>query len=298
VNFLKFVWNFYVEWYNYSIYKKGIVLKKNIYIFSNKELKREYNTLKIDDKKIPISMIANVYIFSNAKITKSARNLLLRNKRSIFYFNKKYELIGILSPSFFNNYVNRRIKQYENMNNLEVAKKVVEIKIKTIEKVFKIDFPQKNFKEIKTYQELLGVEGIFSSVMFNEFRKELNKLGIKEFKKREYRPVKDKINGLLSFLYTLYYSFVYGELVALGFDPYVGFLHRKRGDHAVLCSDVMEEARVYLTKLALEILKEIYPDGFDEIYLNNESRKKAVLKFDKFLLEYENSILKYLITKF
>ena len=273
-------------------------MKKNIYIFSNKELKREYNTLKIDDKKIPISMIANVYIFSNAKITKSARNLLLRNKRSIFYFNKKYELIGILSPSFFNNYVNRRIKQYENMNNLEVAKKVVEIKIKTIEKVFKIDFPQKNFKEIKTYQELLGVEGIFSSVMFNEFRKELNKLGIKEFKKREYRPVKDKINGLLSFLYTLYYSFVYGELVALGFDPYVGFLHRKRGDHAVLCSDVMEEARVYLTKLALEILKEIYPDGFDEIYLNNESRKKAVLKFDKFLLEYENSILKYLITKF
>ena len=273
-------------------------MKKNLYILNDKELKREYNTLKIDDKKIPISMIANVYIFSNAKITRSAKNLLLRNKRSIFYFNKKYELIGILSPSFFNNYVNRRIKQYENMNNLEVAKKVVEIKIKTIEKVFELGFPKKDFKEIKTYQELLGVEGIFSAAMFEKFKKELNKLGIKEFKKREYRPVKDRVNGLLSFLYTLYYSFVYADLVSLGFDPYVGFLHRKRGEHAVLCSDVMEEARVYLTKLALDILKNIYSNGFDGIYLNNEARKKVILEFDKFIINYENSILKYLITKF
>jgi len=273
-------------------------MKKNLYVLSNKELKREYNTLKIDNKKIPISMIANVYVFSNAKITRSAKNLLLRNKRSIFYFNKRYELVGIFSSGFFNNYVNRRIKQYENMNNLEIAKKIVEIKLKTIEKTFSTKLPERNFDEIKSYKELLGVEGFSSTIMFDVFKKELKKLGIKEFKKREYRPVKDRVNGLLSFLYTLYYSFVFGELSALGFDPYVGFLHRKRGNHAVLCSDVMEESRVYLTKLALEILKEIYPDGFDEIYLNNESRKNVILEFDRFLINYENSILKYLITKF
>lgn len=273
-------------------------MKKNIYILNDKELKREYNILKIDDKKIPISVIANVFIFSNAKITRSAKNLLLRNKRSIFYFDKRNELVGILSPSFFNNYVNRRIKQYQNINNLDIAKKIVEIKTNTIQKLFDVKFPTKNFSEISSHQELLGVEGSASAYMFQSFKKQLNKLDIKEFTKREYKPVKDRVNGVLSFLYTLYYSFVYGELVSLGFDPYAGFIHIKKGDHAVLCSDVMEEARVYLTKLAIEILEDIYEYGFDGLYLNKEARKKVILKFDEFLIDYENSILKYLITKF
>lgn len=273
-------------------------MKKNLYVLNNLEIKREGNVLKIDNIKVPISMIANVFIFSNAKITKSARNLLLRNKRSVFYFNKRYELIGILSPYFFNNYVNRRIKQYKNMNSLEIAKHIVKIKLKTIEDIFKIKLYDKNFDEINTYQELLGIEGLGSNFMFKSFRKELENINIKEFKKREYRPVKDRVNSLLSFLYTLYYSFVFAELVSLGFDPYVGFLHRKRGDHAVLCSDVMEEARIYLTKLSVEILKEIYPQGFDGIYLNQESRKFVISKFDEFLINYENQILKYLINNF
>lgn len=273
-------------------------MKKNIYVLSDLEIKREANVLKLDGVRIPISMIANVFMFSNAKITKSAKNLLLRNKRAVFYFNKRYELIGILSSSFFNNYVNRRIKQYKKMNSLEIAKNIVKVKLETIKNVFEIKIPDKDFDEINSYQELLGVEGFMSSLMFQAFKKELEKLNIKEFKKREYRPVNDRVNALLSFLYTLYYSFVYSELVSLGFDPYVGFLHRKRGEHAVLCSDVMEEARVYLTKLSIEILKDIYPKGFDGIYLNKEARKLVISKFDEFLINYENQILKYLISKF
>ena len=273
-------------------------MKRNIYILNEVEMKREGNILKIDGVKIPISYVNNVFVFSNASITKSARNLLLRNKRAIFYLNSRYELIGILTNSFFNNYVNRRIKQYENKNSLEIAKIIVKQKLIAIENIFKIEIPKKNFNEIKSYQELLGVEGVGSSLMFKAFRNEIEKLGIKEFKKREYRPVRDRVNSLLSFLYTLYYSFVYSELVAFGFDPYVGFLHRKKGNHAVLCSDVMEEARVHLTFLAVKILREIYPNGFDEIYLNKDYRKIVILMFDEFLLNYENNILKKLITLF
>ena len=273
-------------------------MKKNVYLLSDLELRREGNVLTIDGTKIPISMINSVFIFSNAKITRSARNLILRNKRAVFYFNKRYELVGILSNSFLNNYVNRRIKQYENINSLEIAKNIVKIKLDTIEKIFNVDLPKKDFKDIKSYQELLGVEGISSNLMFQIFKKELESLGIREFKKREYRPVKDRVNGILSFLYTLYYSFIYGELVSFGFDPYAGFLHRKRGQHAVLCSDVMEEARVYLTKLAIEILKDIYPKGFEGIYLDKEGRKFLLSKFDNFVLNYENRILKYLISIF
>ena len=273
-------------------------MKRNIYILNEVEMKREGNVLKIDGVKIPISAINNVFVFSNASITKGAKSLILKNKRAIFYLNSRYELVGILVGPFFNNYVNRRIKQYENRNSLEIAKEIVLLKLKAIEKVFGVELPKKDFNSINSYQELLGVEGVGSSLMFKAFKKEIEKIGIKEFQKREYRPVKDRVNSLLSFLYTLYYAFVYSELAAFGFDPYVGFLHKKKGEHAVLCSDVMEEARVYLTYLAIEILKEIYPEGFDGLYLNKEYRKKVILMFDEFLLNYENNILKRLITLF
>ncbi len=78
----------------------------------------------------------------------------------------------------------------------------------------------------------------------------------------------------------------------VGFDPFIGFLHQKRGTHAVFASDVMEEARVYLTFLSLDILEKVYENGFDGLYLKKEARKEVLRDFDRFILNYENSILK------
>jgi len=127
--------------------------------------------------------------------------------------------------------------------------------------------------------------------MFAKFKEELEKREIFEFKKRTYRPVEDRINGVLSFLYTLYYSYLYAEVIAEGLDPYVSFLHIKRGTHAALVSDLMEEARVLLTWLLLEFIEEIYEDKFEELYLTPEGRKIVLKEFDAFVQSYENSVL-------
>jgi CRISPR-associated protein Cas1 len=268
-------------------------MKYNIYITRDIEAKREGNSLKIENKKIPLSIIKSLFIIGNGNITKSARNLLLRNSKPIYFFDYRYNLLGMLVNSHFDSNYKLRLRQYENFGNIEFAKLIVLKKLETIEKYTSaMDRYKKKIEKVKTLNEILGIEGSASAYMFLKFKEELEKIGIFEFTKRVYRPVKDRINGLLSFLYTLYYSYLYGEVISEGFDPFIGFLHIKRGKHAVFVSDMMEEARVELTFLAVEILKDIYEDGFEGLYLNSDARKYVLRKFDKFILNYENSLLK------
>ena len=270
-------------------------MKQNLYITRDLEIKRDSNVLKIDDKKIPISIVNNLFIIGNAKITDSAKKLLLKNSRSIFYLSNKYELLGILTPPIFNSDYRLRLLQYKNHQNLELAKWIVLKKIEAIEKyTSSLKRYKDKLKEVNSLNELLGIEGSASVYMYDKFRKNLQDIMIDDFYKREYNPPKDRVNSLLSFLYTLYYSFVYSEIVSYGYDPYIGFLHIKRGRHAVFASDMMEEARVEITFLAVEILKEIYLDGFDNIYLTYEAKKFVLKKFDEFILNYKNTILEEL----
>ena len=268
-------------------------MKKNLYITSNIELKRDGNTIKIENTKLPISMIDNVMIMGNGSITSGARNLLLKNKRSIFFMNYKYETIGILTPPIQSDY-RFRIKQYQNQDNIEFAKYIVLQKISAIEEFSgkSLNRYKKKLQEVDNLKSILGVEGSATIYMYNKFKTQLNDMMINDFVSRTYRPVTDKVNSLLSFLYTMYYNFLFAEVVGAGFDPYIGFLHIKRGRHAALVSDLMEPTRVELTKLAVEILAEIYTDGFKEIYLTNEARKFVIKKFDEFLMSYENKLIK------
>ncbi|WP_456479971.1 CRISPR-associated endonuclease Cas1 [Nautilia sp.] len=269
-------------------------MKKNVYV-NEGEIKRDSNVLKINGIKLPLSIVDNLFVFDRVKISISARNLLLKNSRAIYFMNYRYELLGMLLPNHYDSNYKKRLKQYENMHSLEYAKVIILKKIEAVEKFTGRDFQEykENLQDANTLNKILGIEGIVSTYMFGEFRRELIKNGIKDFQKRTYRPVSDRINGLLSFLYTLYYSYVISEIISLGFDPYVSFLHRKRGKHAAFASDAMEEARVFLTFMGAEILKDVYKDGFDGLYLNKEARKFLLRRFDKFVCEYENGILKY-----
>ena len=268
-------------------------MKKNIYVINDLELKREGNILKLGDKKLPISMIDNVFIFSNANMTKGARSLLLKNNRAVFFI-KRYELEAMLLPPYFDSDYRYRLKQYENFQNVEIAIFIVLKKIEAIEKFAnrKMNKHKEMLKDCKTLNQILGVEGLSSRYMYEKFKQLLSDIGIDEFKKRAYNPAPDRINGLLSFLYTLYYSFLHSEVIASGFDPFIGFLHIKRGKHSVFVSDMMEEARVFLTNLAYEILKDLGVEIFDGIYLSKDGKKEVIKKFDEFILSYENTLLK------
>ncbi len=151
-------------------------MKKNLYV-NEGEIKREGNVLKINGRKIPLGMIDNLFVFDKVKISISARNLLLKNKRSIVFMNKKYELLGVLLPELLKSDMRRRIWQWENRNNIQYAKVIVLKKIEAIEEVAKLelDMLKAKLKTAVSLNEILGIEGNASRVMFEMFKKILEK---------------------------------------------------------------------------------------------------------------------------
>jgi CRISPR-associated protein Cas1 len=72
---------------------------------------------------------------------------------------------------------------------------------------------------------------------------------------RSRRPPLDRLNALLSFLYTLLTHDCRSAAEAVGLDPAVGFLHRERPGRPSLALDLMEELRPVLAdRLALSLV--------------------------------------------
>ena len=117
--------------------------------------------------------------------------------------------------------------------------------------------------------ELLGIEGVAARLYFEAFPRlveraaELPGPGFTGLRNR--RPPADAVNCLLSFCYGLLTKELLGACLAVGFDPYVGLLHRPRFGRPALALDLAEEFRPLLadsTVLTLINNREVGPGDF------------------------------------
>lgn len=65
------------------------------------------------------------------------------------------------------------------------------------------------------------------------------------FCERNRRPPTDRVNAMLSFVYTILEHDCAAALESVGLDPYVGFMHRDRPGRESLALDLMEELRAW-----------------------------------------------------
>jgi CRISPR-associated protein Cas1 len=131
----------------------------------------------------------------------------------------------------------------------------------------------------------MAFEGSAAKVYFGVFDQLiLQQLDEFKFGERSRRPPLNKMNSLLSFLYTLLTNEVASALEVVGLDPYVGFLHQDRPGRPSLALDLMEELRpVFADRLALSLVnrKQVTGKGFIQkesggILMDDDTRK-AVL---------------------
>jgi len=109
------------------------------------------------------------------------------------------------------------------------------------------------------------------------------------FRERSRRPPLDKVNALLSFLYTLLVHDIVGALETVGLDPSVGFLHRDRPGRPGLALDLMEELRPVLAdRLALSLInrRQVDEEGFQTaegggVVMDDSTRKEVLLAWQK-----------------
>lgn len=109
------------------------------------------------------------------------------------------------------------------------------------------------------------------------------------FRGRSRRPPMDRVNALLSFVYTLLAHDAESALEGVGLDPAVGFLHRDRPGRAGLALDLMEEFRPFLAdRLALSLInrQQVKGKGFTEtesgaITMDDDTRKELLVNYQK-----------------
>ena len=105
---------------------------------------------------------------------------------------------------------------------------------------------------------------------------------------RTRRPPRDRMNALMSFLYSMWMNDCRSACEAAGLDPQLGFLHAVRPGRASLALDLMEEFRPWADRLALSLInrQQLSAADFDEreggaVLLQGDARKAVVVAFQE-----------------
>jgi len=123
--------------------------------------------------------------------------------------------------------------------------------------------------EASDFGQLRGIEGEAAKIYFAHFDEMIveDKMNF-ALRSRSRRPPLDRVNALLSFLYTFLAHETQSALESVGLDPYMGMMHTLRPGRASLALDLMEELRSYLadrTALTLINRRQITADDFVDL---------------------------------
>lgn len=105
---------------------------------------------------------------------------------------------------------------------------------------------------------------------------------------RSRRPPRDRMNALLSFLYSMWMNDCRSAVEAAGLDPQMGFLHALRPGRAALALDLVEEFRPFADRLALTLVNrgQLAAKDFVEreggaVLLDGDARKAVVVAYQE-----------------
>lgn len=141
-----------------------------------------------------------------------------------------------------------------------------------------------------TLDQLRGIEGeaarTYFSAMNHLIRPEMRQSFFMDGRNR--RPPRDRMNALLSFLYSMWMNDCRSACEAAGLDPQIGFLHAVRPGRAALALDLVEEFRPLADRLALTLINrgQVTPKDFAEreggaVLLEGDARKAVVVAFQE-----------------
>ena len=265
-----------------------------------------------DNKKLldlPIIKTENILIYGNVQVSTQAMNMLLSNGISLSFLYMDGRIKGKLLPVKAKNVI-LRMNQYEKtkhpdfVNNISriIVKNKLKNCIKLIEdyrKNYWDKFFSESIEKIKNLfpiferktkpNTILGIEGRGSVIYFDAYSKMFR--SNLTFGGRNRKPPRDPVNALLSFGYMLVLNEIFSLLEAVGFDPYLGFLHKIDYGRPSLALDLLEEFRVPIVdKFVLNLSNKNILKASDftkredgGIYLKPESLKKFFIHYDRWM---------------
>ena len=231
---------------------------------------------------IPISFISPHGRFLARVTGKTRGNVLLRKAQYDRFFGDNTTIVqNTIAAKLANtrSVVKRTLKDYPHLDDNGSLSKCIY---------------QLNEKIKQTYDEtnmdaLRGIEGLGAKAYFEIFDDLiLKQKDVFSFAMRTKRPPLDKVNALLSFLYTIWTREYASALESVGLDSYMGFYHTLRPGRESLACDLVEETRCVIDRLVLTLinLRIVNEEDFDvevggAVMLNKEGKKKVITKWQE-----------------
>ena len=137
---------------------------------------------------------------------------------------------------------------------------------------------------------LRGFEGEAAAAYFGVFGRLIRvEAEAFRFSGRVRRPPTDRVNALLSFLYSILMHDARSACESVGLDAAVGFLHRDRPGRPGLALDLMEELRPFLVdRLVLSLVnrRQVKGSGFQitasgAVTMDDKTRKQVLVAYQK-----------------
>lgn len=231
---------------------------------------------------IPISFISPNGNFLARVHGKTRGNILLRKAQFEKLLSPPTVLIqNTISAKLSNtrSVVKRTLKDYPYLDDDGELSHCIELLTDYIEKVY---------SQTDT-DALRGIEGMGAKAYFDVFdRMILHQKEDFHFAMRTKRPPLDRVNAVLSFLYTILTGEYAAALESVGLDCYMGFYHTLRPGRESLACDMVEETRCIVDRFVLTMinLKILKASDFDvqvsgAVMLNKEGKKKVLTKWQE-----------------
>ena len=281
----------YVIGHGHTVRKKGDILE----IWSRDEGKV---------KEARLRDISQVNLYGAVDISTPAVIDLMQRGIPVLHFTRGGWFQGISTGHTHKN-VELRMRQFEwamdRKRSLSIARAAVAGKIKNCRTLIRrndseqpkqvletLDKLSGDAKNASSTEKLLGIEGAAAEVYFGRLNGLLKSENEFSFENRNRRPPKDPVNAVLSYLYAVLAKEMFVTLLAVGFDPYLGFYHRPRYGRPALALDMMEEFRPLIadsTAIMLFNNEELKGKDFIKtgigISMSHQAKKKVVGGYER-----------------
>ena len=284
-------------------------MKKSIYIFSNGLVKREQNTILIENengkKFIPIENTSEIYLFGEITFNTKILNYLSEKEIILHYFNYYGYYSGSIYPrehlSSGAVILNQVAYYLDSAKRLEIAKLLemgaannILVNLKYYknrgrslnENIEKITILKDKFAEQKDINSLMLLEANLHEIYYAAFKKIINNTNF-PFERRTRRPPQNNLNSMISFVNSMIYTIVLSEIYKTHMDPRIGYLHETNFRRYTLNLDISEIFKPIIgDRIIFKLLNEniINENNFNKIEnmvnIDERGRKSIIEELD------------------